>query len=114
MSKPTIAIYGIKDRNNFEYPAFVHDHNMCIMQDGRIQQYIHLERLTRRKYDNRLDLFIENLIEEKQINCDNDFDLVCVNDFVGNSFISKNGRIRFEVDRQQELKFKSSNPQLRA
>lgn len=106
MSKPTIAIYGIKDRNNFEYPAFVHDHNMCIMQDGRIQQYIHLERLTRRKYDNRLDLFIENLIEEKQINCDNDFDLVCVNDFVGNSFISKNGRIRFEVDRQQELKFK--------
>ena len=106
MSKPTIAIYGIKDRNNFEYPAFVHDHNMCIMQDGRIQQYIHLERLTRRKYDNRLDLFIENLIKEKQINCDNDFDLVCVNDFVGNSFISKNGRIRFEVDRQQELKFK--------
>lgn len=106
MSKPTIAIYGIKDRNNFEYPAFVHDHNMCIMQDGRIQQYIHLERLTRRKYDNRLDLFIENLIEEKQIDCDKDFDFVCVNDFVGNSFISKNGRIRFEVDRDQELKFK--------
>ena len=37
--KPTLAIYGIKDRNNFEYPTNVHDHNLCLMQDGKILQY---------------------------------------------------------------------------
>lgn len=107
MTKPTLAIYGIKDRNLFEYPAYVHDHNICVMQDGKIQQYLQLERFTRRKYDNRLDLFLEQLIEQKVINCPEDFDLVCVNDFVGNAFISQNGRLRFEADRMQNLSFDS-------
>ena len=67
MTKPTLAIYGIKDRNLFEYPAYVHDHNVCIMQDGKVLQYLQLERFSRRKYDNRLDLFMEQLIEQKVI-----------------------------------------------
>lgn len=103
--KPTLSIYGIKDRNMFEYPAYVHDHNLCLMQDGKIVQYLQLERQTRRKYDNRLDLFIEQLFDEKIIDCPEDFDLVCVNDFVGNSFISENGRLRFEADRAKSLSF---------
>ena len=107
MTKPTLAIYGIKDRNLFEYPAYVHDHNVCIMQDGKVLQYLQLERFSRRKYDNRLDLFLEQLIEQKVINCPEDFDLVCVNDFVGNAFISQNGRLRFEADRMQNLSFDS-------
>lgn len=107
MTKPTLAIYGIKDRNLFEYPAYVHDHNVCIMQDGKVLQYLQLERFTRRKYDNRLDLFLEQLIEQKVIDCPEDFDLVCVNDFVGNAFISQNGRLRFEADRMQNLSFDS-------
>lgn len=105
MAKPTLAIYGIKDRNTFEYPAYVHDHNLCVMQDGEIVQYLHLERVTRRKYDNRLDLYVEDLIDKKIIDCPDDFDLVCVNDFVGNAFISRNGRLRFEADYQNHLKF---------
>ena len=105
MTKPTLAIYGIKDRNLFEYPAYVHDHNVCIMQDGKVLQYLQLERFSRRKYDNRLDLFLEQLIEQKVIDCPEDFDLVCVNDFVGNAFISQNGRLRFEADRMQNLSF---------
>lgn len=107
MTKPTLAIYGIKDRNLFEYPAYVHDHNVCIMQDGKVLQYLQLERFSRRKYDNRLDLFLEQLIEQKGIDCPEDFDLVCVNDFVGNAFISQNGRLRFEADRMQNLSFDS-------
>ena len=107
MTKPTLAIYGIKDRNLFEYPAYVHDHNVCIMQDGKVLQYLQLERFSRRKYDNRLDLFLEQLIEQKVIDCPEDFDLVCVNDFVGNAFISQNGRLRFEADRMQNLSFDS-------
>lgn len=107
MTKPTLAIYGIKDRNLFEYPAYVHDHNVCIMQDGKVLQYLQLERFSRRKYDNRLDLFLEQLIEQKVIDCPEDFDLVCVNDFVGNAFISQNGQLRFEADRMQNLSFDS-------
>lgn len=105
MAKPTLAIYGIKDRNIFKYPAYVHDHNLCVMQDGEIVQYLQLERVTRLKYDNRLDLYVEDLIDKKIIDCPDDFDLVCVNDFVGNAFASQNGRLRFEADYQNHLKF---------
>lgn len=105
MTKPTLAIYGIKDRNSLKYPAYVHDHNLCLMQDGKIIQYIQLERFTKRKYDNRMDLLIEQLVDENALELPDDFDLVCVNCFVGNSFISENGKWRFEADRQTELLF---------
>ena len=105
MAKPTVAIYGIKDRNLFEYPAYVHDHNLCLMQDGEILQYLQLERYSRRKYDNRLDEFIEDLIDEERLELPDDFDLVSVNDFVGNAFISKNGRLHLEADKQKSLAF---------
>jgi len=101
--QPTLAIYGIKDRNQLKFPAFVHDHNLCLMQDGKILQYLQLERYTRRKYDNRLDLYLEELIDEKLITLPDNFDLVCVNNFIGNAFISKNGRIRFESPRKSIL-----------
>lgn len=103
MTKPTLAIYGIKDRNSFQYPTFVHDHNLCLMQDGEIIQYLQLERYTRRKYDNRLDLFIEELIDDKTLELPNEFDLVCVNDYTGNAFISQSGRLHFEANYQKNL-----------
>ena len=105
MAKPTLAIYGIKDRNIFKYPAYVHDHNLCLMQDGEIIKYMQLERLSRRKYDNRLDLYLERLVDENILQLPDDFDLVCVNDFVGNAFVSENGRLRFEADRPKKLDF---------
>ena len=105
MTKPTLSLYTIRDRNAFAYPAYVHDHNLCIMQDGKILQYLQLERFSRRKYDNRLDEYIEQLIDDHIIELPDDFDLVCVNDFVGNAFVSKNGRLRFEADYQKHLKF---------
>lgn len=95
-NKPTLAIYGIKDRNNLEKPAYTHDHNVCLMQDGKIIQYLQLERYTKRKYDNRLDLFLEELIEKGILELPEDFDLVSVNSFLGNSFITKNGKLRFD------------------
>lgn len=103
MSKPTLALYGIKDRNNTPYPSFVHDHNLCLMQDGKIVKYLQLERYTRRKYDNRLDLFIEELIDDGTVPLPDDFDLVCVNDFTGNAFISHSGRLHFEANRLEIL-----------
>lgn len=103
--RATFAIYGIKDRNSFPYPAYVHDHNVCLMQDGKIVKYLQLERFTRRKYDNRLDLFIEELIDSKALELPDEFDVVCVNDFVGSAFVSKNGRLHFEFDFRNKLDF---------
>lgn len=94
--KQTLAIYGIKDRSNYRYAGFTHDHNICLMQNGEIIQYLQLERYTRRKYDNRLDLFIEDLFEENHLNIDDDFDIVFVNSFEANSFISDKGKVKFE------------------
>lgn len=101
--KPTLAIYGIKDRGEYEKTGYVHDHNLCLMQDGKILKYIHLERYTRRKYDNRLDLYIEDIIKKHLPELGDDFDFISVNSFVGSSFISKNGRLRFEADRLKSL-----------
>jgi len=95
--KPTLAIYGIKDRYSGKYPTYVHNHNLCLMKDGKIIQYLELERYTRRKYDNRLDLFIEELIDENLLNLPVDFDIISVNSFAGNQFITKNGRLRIET-----------------
>ena len=61
--KPTIAIYGIRDRGDFDYPNYIHDHSICVMEDGCITHYLQLERWTRRKYDNHLHLHLEDLID---------------------------------------------------
>jgi len=100
--KPTLSIYGIQDRFS-GLPFHVHDHNICLMQDGEIITYLQLERYTRQKYDNRLPAFIEEIIDNKIIDLPDEFDLVNVNSFVGSCFISKNGRLRFESNKPQEI-----------
>jgi carbamoyltransferase len=104
MPKPTFAIYGIKDRNHFDYPAFTHDHNLCLMDGGKVLQYLQLERYTRRKYDNRLDMFLEGLLDEKILDLPDKFDIISVNSFVGSAFVSNNGRIRFETSPNSKVK----------
>lgn len=104
--KPTLAIYGIKDRYAQKYPVYTHDHNLCLMQDGKVVQYLQLERYTRKKYDNRLHLFLEELVDQKLLTLPKEFDLVSVNSFVGNAFLSKNGRIRLEAPLENELQEK--------
>ncbi|MEA3450333.1 MAG: hypothetical protein U9Q83_00350, partial [Bacteroidota bacterium] len=101
--KSILAIYGIKDRFQQKYPSFVHNHNICLMQDGKILQYLELERYTRRKYDNRLDEFIEELIDENLLKLPDSIDIISVNSFAGNQFISKNGRLRVETEPFQKI-----------
>jgi len=100
--KPTLSIYGIQDRFS-GLPFHIHDHNLCLMQDGKIITYLQLERYTRQKYDNRLHEFIEEIIDNKIIDLPNEFDLVSINSFVGSCFISKNGRLRFESNKSQQI-----------
>lgn len=93
--KPTLAIYGIQDRAEYEHPFYVHDHNLCIMQNGRVREFMQLERITRRKRDNNLHLHLDELLRERQLLAE-DFDLIFVDNVVGRSFINRQGNVRFE------------------
>jgi carbamoyltransferase len=95
--KPILAFYGIQDRNyQSTYPAYTHDHNLTVLDNGKIEHYLQLERWTRRKNDNRLHLFMEELLDNP-IQFNRNFELVTVNSFVGNAFISEKGRLRIEA-----------------
>ena len=101
-SKPTIAIYGIKDITNSGYPVFVHDHNLALFLNGKILKYIQLERLTREKFDNSFDKHIVNLLKNEKI-IHVDYDIVFVDNVIGRAFISEGGEVRFEAALNNDL-----------
>jgi len=102
-SKPTLAIYGIKDIKNSGYPVFVHDHNVSFFDKGRILKHIQLERITRKKYDNSLDKHISSLLKSEKLLA-KDLDIVFVDNVIGRAFISDDGEIHFEAPLNETLK----------
>lgn len=101
-SLPTLAIYGIQDRFDYEYPFYVHDHNLCIMQNGQVQQFLQLERISRVKRDNKLYEKLYAILKEKKLLA-TDFDLVFVDNVVGRTFLSPQGNVRFEAPLAEKL-----------
>lgn len=95
-TKPTLGIYGIQDRTDNGYPQIVHDHNLALLQNGKIESCIQLERYTRKKNDYRLHQFLPELINKLGLS-NREMDVVFVNKLVGSAFISSNGQIRFEA-----------------
>jgi len=95
-NKPSLGIYGIQDRVNNEYPEYVHDHNIALMEEGAIRYYLHLERLTRNKRDHHLHKHLSKIIKKEKW-VDSEYDVVFVDNVVGRAFISTNGKIRFEA-----------------
>jgi carbamoyltransferase len=97
----TIAFYGLADvgdrkANPMQF-HFTHDHNMTILRNEKLLYHIQLERYTGIKHDNRLDEFIEEILYKIPKNYFNDnIQFISVNSFVGNSFISKGGKLRIE------------------
>jgi carbamoyltransferase len=49
---PTLAIYGIQDRKNYEHSFYVHDHNLALMQNGNVISFIQLEPISRKNVIN--------------------------------------------------------------
>ncbi len=96
-SKPTLAIYGIQDRINSDTPFYVHDHALTLMDQGKVITHLTLERLTRRKHDNRIQEQLYDLLKQAGLLTNTDYDLVFVDNVVGRSFISSCGRFRFEA-----------------
>ncbi len=103
-SKPTFAIYGIQDRENYEHPFYVHDHNIALMQNGKVIQFLQQERLSRRKRDNSLHMHLKSILKGKRL-LGKKYDLVFVDNVVGRAFITWNGDVRFEAPLKEYLAY---------
>lgn len=100
--KPTIAIYGIQDRFNYEHPFYVHDHNLAIMQNGKVLHFLQQERISRRKRDNTIYSYLKEILKGKKLLA-NDFDIVFVDNVVGRTFLTNTGEVRFEAPLNNKL-----------
>ena len=101
-NRPTLAIYGIQDRENYKYPFYVHDHNMAIMQNGKVDYFVQQERVSRRKRDNTFHIHLKEFLKDKKL-LNANYDLVFVDNAVGRTFLSKNGDARFEAPLNSNL-----------
>lgn len=100
--KPTLAVYGIQDREEYEHPFYVHDHNLAYMQNGRVEWFLQQERISRRKRDNSLHIYLKEILKEKKLLA-GDYDLVFVDNVVGRTFLTRQGDARFEAPLNMQL-----------
>ena len=105
MGKPTVAVYAIPECYPPGTIAYAHDHAIAVMQDGKLLKYLHLERKTRIKGDNRLQDQLYDLLKETGL-LKEEFDLVSVDSVQGRSFITTDGKIRVEAGPVNELSSK--------
>ena len=94
-NKPTLAVYGIQDREEYAHPFYVHDHNLAFMQNGEVKWFLQQERISRRKRDNTFHLHLKEILKEKKLLAA-DYDLVFVDNVVGRTFLTRQGDARFE------------------
>ncbi|MCW3806091.1 carbamoyltransferase C-terminal domain-containing protein [Plebeiibacterium marinum] len=96
VSKPTLAIYAIQDRLNSETPFYVHDHALTLMNQGKVIKHLTLERLSRKKHDNKLHESLYDILKAEGLLAPDDFDLVFPDNVVGRAMISSCGKLRYE------------------
>ena len=101
-SKPTLAIYGIQDRKNYPHPFYVHDHNLALMQNGKVLNFLQQERISRLKRDNSLHVHLKEILKQKKL-IPGDYDLVFVDNVVGRTFLTQSGEARFEAPLNDSL-----------
>lgn len=101
-TKPTLGIYGIQDRVSSTFPQYVHDHNIALLENGVVKNFVQLERITRQKHDNKLHLHLPELISKMGL-IEADLDVVFVDNVIGRAFISSDGQIRFEAPLNRRL-----------
>ncbi|MCG8416987.1 MAG: hypothetical protein MJE77_03460 [Proteobacteria bacterium] len=98
----TVGLYGIQDTTHDtargRHPTHTHDHGVALMRNGRVLTVVQLERWTGRKHDNRLPVYIDEILD-RLLPRDEPARFVSVNSFVGNAFISASGNLRIEPRR---------------
>lgn len=98
----TVGIFGIQDVGCGPRPTYTHDHGIALMKNGKVLTTIQLERYTRQKHDNRLQTYINKLLD-KYLPSDEDVRFVNANSFSGSSFLSDDGRLRIEPDSKLDI-----------
>jgi len=101
-NRPTLAIYGIQDRKEYSHSFYVHDHNLAIMQNGKVLHFLQQERISRKKRDNTFHIHIKEILKKKRL-IGKDYDLVFVDNVVGRTFLTRNGEARFEAPLNSKL-----------
>lgn len=101
-NKSTLAIYGIQDREDYEHPFYVHDHNLALMHNGEVKWFLQQERISRRKRDNTFHLHLKEILKGKKL-LTGDYDLVFVDNVVGRTFLTQRGDARFEAPLNNSL-----------
>jgi carbamoyltransferase len=102
IQKPTLGIYAIQDRIDTVYPQLSHDHSIAFMENGEVNHFLQLERLSRIKRDNKLHVYLTDIIRKLKL-VERDMDVVFVDNLVGRAFISTSGQIRFEAPLNKRL-----------
>ena len=98
----TLAVYGIQDRDEYEYPFYVHDHNLALMNEGKVVYFLQQERISRRKRDNTLHIHLKEILKRKKL-LDHPYDLIFVDNVAGRTFLSRQGDARFEAPLVSQL-----------
>ncbi|MFW6310238.1 MAG: carbamoyltransferase C-terminal domain-containing protein [Prolixibacteraceae bacterium] len=95
-NKATLAIYGIQDRKDYGHPFYVHDHNLALMQNGKVVNFLQQERISGRKRDNSLYIYLKDILKQKNLLA-KDYDLIFTDNVVGRTFLTQDGEARFEA-----------------
>ena len=98
-----VGLYAIPDTSFNSYPSLIHDHNIAILRNGKITNYIHLERITRKKYDSDLPVHLDDLARKLHLVETENTCFVFVDHEIGRAFISHSGQIRFEASMAKRL-----------
>lgn len=98
-----IGCYSIPDITEENYPALIHDHNFAVSKNGYLETYIHLERLSRIKYDASLGNSLDGIARNCSLIPANSDMYVFVDHEIGRSSISKSGQIRLEANWKEKL-----------
>jgi carbamoyltransferase len=100
----TLAIYGIQDSVASSTPFNVHDHALVLFENGKINNFIQLERLSGVKSDNNMREWIYPVLQKMGITGRDDVDFVFTDNVLGRSFINDIGNIRFEISPAVSIK----------
>jgi carbamoyltransferase len=98
-----VGLYAIPDTNSYDYPEWVHDHNITILNGGNLIRFLHLERFSRIKYHSGFPQLLDDVARKLQLIPAKDTIFVFVDHEVGRSFISTSGKIRYEAPLSEKL-----------
>lgn len=98
-----IGIYAIPDISDEKYPVLIHDHNLAVYSHENQVDYLHQERISRKKYDASLQNSLETILPQLNISKETHRCFVFTDHEIGRSVLSGKGKIRFEAPLNSHL-----------